>query len=547
MLRVAIVSLLISRGVVGAALSVSNTLGDGMVLQRAPAAAVVWGFASPGVVVTTTLGGSVMASKADAEGVWRQALPPQPASEGGKEQAIEFTSAEGGAKLSVLFGEVYLCSGQSNMAYTARSMAGMNNMSAEIAAADAPRYHDIRLFTVGQGTVSATPLQQLNTTFHNWTRASAAVVGGTAWLEFSAICWLTGREIHDELNVPVGLVSSNWGGTAIQVWLPPAANEMCQAGNASGDRHNAMIAPYAVGPMQMAGILWYQGESNNGQGRYYSCVWPALVTAWRQIFAQASLWVGFVQISGYQYGGASHPDPSADVRQAQLAALALPRVAVATTVDTGDWSCIHPPDKQTPSHRLATAALDQVYGMKQFEAAHSPPLYAGQTLMPDAGDGITRIRVQLSRPATTDVPPWATAPTTLGNMSVPRNACPIEIMPPFHNPQDCGYPRMYATAANGTAQVFNATAVLKNSGSAMELAAPVPPGWEIRASSYGRASWPMTIFFSATGVPVLPWFSALNETRPWIIPPFAQSDSAPVDLDDEQLSTKAYLGLNRAS
>ena len=79
MLRFAIVSLLVSRGVIGAALSVSNTLGDGMVLQRAPAAAVVWGFASPGVAVTTTLGGSVMASKADAEGVWRQALPPQPA------------------------------------------------------------------------------------------------------------------------------------------------------------------------------------------------------------------------------------------------------------------------------------------------------------------------------------------------------------------------------------------------------------------------------------------------------------------------------------
>ena len=150
------------------------------------------------------------------------------------------------------------------MAYTPRSMAGMNNMTAEIAAADAPQYGDIRLFTVGQGTVSKTPLNQLATTYHNWTAASAAVLGGTAWKEFSAVCWLTGREIHDALGVPVGLISSNWGGTSIQVWMPPEANKQCK-GTGSGDRHNAMIHPYTVGPMQMAGVLWYQGESNNGQ------------------------------------------------------------------------------------------------------------------------------------------------------------------------------------------------------------------------------------------------------------------------------------------
>ena len=106
-----------------------------------------------------------------------------------------------------------------------------------------------------------------------------------------------------------------------------------------------------------------------------------------------------------------------------VAGLAL--LAVATTIDTGDWSCIHPPDKQTPSHRLATAALDQVYGLKEYEAAHSPPLFAGQKLLNSTGDGAARVIVRLSRPVTTDVPPWATAPTTAGNMSVPRNACPV--------------------------------------------------------------------------------------------------------------------------
>ena len=129
--------------------------------------------------------------------------------------------------------------------------------------------------------------------------------------------------------------------------------------------------------------------------------------------------------------------------QGQLAGLSLRRVAVASTVDTGDWVCVHPSDKQTPSLRLATAALDQVYGMKSYEDAHSPPLYAGQALLhsptfqvkdtatptPSLGRGagavvppMVRVRVRLSRPATTTVPPWVTASYPAYPGSIPRNA-----------------------------------------------------------------------------------------------------------------------------
>ena len=138
----------------------SSTLGSNMVLQQAPASAVVWGFAAPGVTVTTTFAGKALdpAATTDATGLWRQALPPTAASK--QEQTISFSSSDGGSAemTGVLFGEVFLCGGQSNMAYTPRSMAGMNNMTAEIAAADAPQYGDIRLFTVGQGTVAKAPL-----------------------------------------------------------------------------------------------------------------------------------------------------------------------------------------------------------------------------------------------------------------------------------------------------------------------------------------------------------------------------------------------------
>ena len=275
----------------GTTFNLSSSLSDGIVLQRAPASSIVWGFASPGVSVHTAFQGQALVTVTDASGVWRQVLPPTAATSTG--QSIQFNSSEGSAVLrDVLFGEVFLCGGQSNMAYTPLSMAGMNNASAEIASASLPSYRDIRLFTVGQGTVAQTPLDNLNTVYHNWTSASAKVVGGVKWKEFSAICWLFGKRIHDTLEVPVGLISSNWGGTSIQVWMPTSANEACQQGNWSGDRYNAMIAPFAVGPMSLSGVIWYQGESNNGQGRYYECAFPAMVTAWRAAFHSAKLWFG---------------------------------------------------------------------------------------------------------------------------------------------------------------------------------------------------------------------------------------------------------------
>ena len=116
-------------------MNLSNTLSDGMVLQRAPAKAVVWGLASPGLPVTTQFEGRMLTTTTDQSGVWRQVLPPMEATSDGR--TLTFNSTEGSAELrGVLFGEVFLCGGQSNMAYTPHSMAGMNNATAEIAAAD---------------------------------------------------------------------------------------------------------------------------------------------------------------------------------------------------------------------------------------------------------------------------------------------------------------------------------------------------------------------------------------------------------------------------
>ena len=131
--------------------NLSNTLGHGMVLQRAPQQAVVWGFGEPGVKINTSLGGATLGATIDETGLWRISLPATPAATTGA--TLTFHGSEGTTLTldDVLFGDVFLCAGQSNMQYTPRSMAGMNNMSAEVAAAD--RYGaTLRFFTVGMGT-----------------------------------------------------------------------------------------------------------------------------------------------------------------------------------------------------------------------------------------------------------------------------------------------------------------------------------------------------------------------------------------------------------
>lgn len=202
--------------------NLSNVLGHGMVLQREPQQAIVWGFGQPGLIIRVTMPGVNMTTSVAAEGIWRQALPPQPASH--TPTTIVFHGSDGGqADLrNVLFGDVFLCGGQSNMQYTPRSMAGMNNMSAEIAAADGLG-DGIRLFTVGMETRCgdpktghtncSQPFRQLDIRHSrpgskcqaghscrtDWVPASSSAVGAQSWNTFSAVCWLMGRDVFHAL------------------------------------------------------------------------------------------------------------------------------------------------------------------------------------------------------------------------------------------------------------------------------------------------------------------------------------------------------------
>jgi sialate O-acetylesterase len=566
------ISLYLVSHMAAASFNLSNTLGDHMVLQRAPQSALLWGFGEPGLLVQTTLFGLPLGpAKVGTDRIWRQTLPPTPASS--TPTTISLNGSDGTTVLlsDVLFGDVFICGGQSNMQYTPKSMAGMNNMSAEIAAADALGER-IRLFTVGMDTVCgdpakpghtdcSRPFRQLNTDIPSagqpcrsghscrepWTRASASAFGGAAWDTYSAVCFLTSKYIFETLGggVPLGLVSSNWGGTPIQVWQPQESAADC-GGASGGVLYNSMIAPFALGPMALTGVTWYQGENNVNSPGYYECAFPSMITRWREAFRAPRLWFGFVQIAGWRYSvpygnpprpEVDHSRRAGDLRQAQLSALRLAHVGMTSAIDTGDWVNIHPPDKQTPSHRLANQALAQIYGLAL--GATDFPLYAGVRSVKRVRSaehsltlptGTTTISVEVSILAggeavelTTKPPPPATRSTTLGKgPDLARHLC-VTSQPAFGLtfPEDCGYPSLVGINTSTNATLYlNASAVVGGDGSSLVLSAEAPSDFGLTATSYGRASWPMTRFWSKVGqLPVIPWHAAIDALDAYSLPP----------------------------
>lgn len=340
----------------------SATLGDHMVLQRAPQQAIVWGHTTPNATVTTTFDSKSLISTAGTNGTWRQILPATKASKKPYTLTFKSSSGETANLKDVLFGDVYICGGQSNMVF---AMGSVTNVTAERQLAN--NYPTIRLFTVGQKTSSRTPLRDLQTIEQNWTVANnVSIAGGGRFGFFSAVCWFFGRQISDALSptgdVPIGLISNNWGGTVIESWSTPDAFKACNR-TGSGNLYNAMINPYTVGPMAISGFTWYQGESNVGPQPHadqYACLFPAMISAWRMEFNTPSAYFGFIQLSTW----CKDPQQIPEMREAQMAALQLPKVGYATNADHGAGCNIHPPPKQYCGIRLGNSALALHYNQK---------------------------------------------------------------------------------------------------------------------------------------------------------------------------------------
>jgi sialate O-acetylesterase len=281
---------------------------------------------------------------------------------------------------------VWLASGQSNMEKPIGKQAGQKptfNAEQELAAAN---YPNIRIFQV-EKILSAAPLKDLEK-FHGWQECSSNALDS---ISFSAAAYFFGREIHTNLNVPVGLVESSWGGTRIEPWTPPvgfervASQKKFAATQIEGTNkipntkptaiYNAMIAPLAG--FAMRGALWYQGESNlmgtNADNNYrlYPDMMAALVGGWRQVWGEGNFPFYFVQIAPYKYYGAklrrvNSPEMLPEFWTLQSrAARHIKNTGLAVTTDlVDDLDDIHPRDKASVGHRLALLALDKTYGEK---------------------------------------------------------------------------------------------------------------------------------------------------------------------------------------
>jgi sialate O-acetylesterase len=345
--------------------------GDHMVLQQGMQNAF-WGTADAGEQVTVTIGDMKAVAMADADGRWlvRIAAPPV-----GGPYALSVTGKNSITLKDVLCGEVWICSGQSNMQWPVqRANDGPN----EINAANHPK---LRLFQVDRRIAEA-PQSDCE---GEWLVCSPQTIAG-----FSAVGYFFGRELQKNLDVPVGLVQVAWGGTIAEAWMSReslagveefkpivdrAAKFSARQPNQASNLYDGMLAP--VIPLSMRGVIWYQGESNVSRAEQYAKLFPALIADWRRAWGQGDFPFLFVQLAPYRYGP-KDPAECAELREAQLKTLlAVKNTGMVVTTDIGNVKDIHPRNKQEVGRRLALWALGTTYAK---EVVYSGPLYDSLTI-----------------------------------------------------------------------------------------------------------------------------------------------------------------------
>jgi sialate O-acetylesterase len=378
-----------------------------MVLQR-NMEVTIWGWAEPGERVCVGCDWQKDASYdcvTDGDGKWQVKVTTPKA---GGPYTISVTGRNKLTLRNVLVGEVWVCSGQSNMKWRVKNSA---NPEREIASA---RHPNIRLFNVEE-THAAAPQPDCE---GSWAVCSPKMVE-----DFSAVAYYFGRSLHKELNVPIGLIETAWGGTLAEAWtrweilvsdpdLKPITERFDEAWakyleaikdyaqeltawasqvelacekaaprppepkkpkspehhNAPSRLYNGMIAPLI--PYGIRGAIWYQGESNVSRAYQYRKLFPAMIQNWRTDWGQGEFPFYYVQIAPWKYNDKL---AAAELRVAQLMAMAVPNTGMVVTTDIGDVQDIHPKNKQEVGRRLALWALAKTYG--RDGVAYSGPIY----------------------------------------------------------------------------------------------------------------------------------------------------------------------------
>ena len=390
----------VAGAVLRAELKLPAIIGDHMVLQQKQANPI-WGWDRPGTKVTVTFAGQTHHATAGADGKWSVKLAPVPAN--ATPQRLTIAGSSRRELQDVLVGEVWMCSGQSNMQW---SLSQSYHGDLEALATDLPA---LRLISVPQvGT------QELKSDFNGkWEAATAQTAPS-----FSAVGLLYGRYLHQVLKVPVGLIDNAWGGSAAEAWVrrttlerdPRFASLMestrkreaelssakgkadfaaavekwkADSAKAKAAKKTAPRAPqdwlagqhrpgnifagvmHPTLPYGIKGVIWYQGESNAGRAYEYRELFPFMIQEWRREWGQGDFPFYWVQLADYRD---EKPEPGesdwAELREAQTRTQRLPNTGQAVIIDVGEGRDIHPRNKQEVAARLARVALARDYGRK---------------------------------------------------------------------------------------------------------------------------------------------------------------------------------------
>ena len=387
---------------------------DGGVLQR-ERSVPVWGRAIAGKSVSVTFNGQAQTTTADASGRWQITLAAMPASAVGQTMTVTEEGSPAVQVRDLLVGEVWIGSGQSNMEFLVRETRPEDQAAA--AAGPVPL---MRLFTVPR---------ELSQVRQESARGSWSLATPETARDFSAVCYFFGKKLADELQVPVGMIDSSWGGSRIEPWWAeeglvgiddlaemknhrlarspgfpeyeqpfrkyvstvrdwadiaakaldsglaapriPEAPALLKMGHTEDvGLYQAMIHPLV--PYALRGFLWYQGESNNGEGMLYTSKMQALIAGWRKQFKADAAPFLFVQLAPYNYGETRTTDLPG-IWSAQQEALKIPHTGMAVTNDIGNVQDIHPTNKGEIARRLALWALADTYG--KTDLVKSGPLF----------------------------------------------------------------------------------------------------------------------------------------------------------------------------
>ena len=384
---------------------------DHMVLQR-DMKVPVWGWADANAKVTVQFGNKKVSTRAGKDGTWKVELPALSVNKASKELKVTTSTGDKVAVGDVLVGEVWLASGQSNMEWT---ITKAQKSDQELAAKQASE--TFRIFHVPR---SLKYIRQKDV------NAKWALSSDDSAKNFSAVAWFFGKNLQDELDVPVGVISSAWGGSKIEPWINeqgyqsvkqlselyssrqqaiagtpeytmaqgnylkaieqwkaeaklaleskeavrgiPQQPDLMGLSNRTTGLYQGMI--HGVTPYALKGFIWYQGESNNGEGMLYATKKRALINGWREVFDRPKAPFYFVQLAPFNYGGRGNLP---ELSFAQQQCLKIPNTGMAVINDIGNTRNIHPGNKSEVGRRLALWALANDYGKTELE--YSGPLF----------------------------------------------------------------------------------------------------------------------------------------------------------------------------